>query len=200
MVKRLLDVTLSVILLLVMSPLFVVIASLIKLDSPGPVFFLQTRVGQGGRHFRILKFRTMRVDAAGPPLTVGSDPRITRSGAVLRALKLDELPQFFNVVVGQMSIVGPRPEVPEYVALYPPAVRAVVLSVRPGITDPASIEFRSESEILGRSHDPELTYVKEIMPTKLRLCAQYVAEMGLRRDIAIMFATVRAVFGHQRNR
>jgi lipopolysaccharide/colanic/teichoic acid biosynthesis glycosyltransferase len=195
MLKRLFDVIAASLALLLLAPLLIVIAIWIRLDSPGPVFFRQTRVGRQGRCFRIFKLRTMRADAAGagPQLTVGVDPRITRAGAVLRRLKLDELPQFINVLVGQMSIVGPRPEVPKYVEMYPPVSRAIVLSVRPGITDPASIAYRSESALLGRSADPERRYIEEIMPAKLRLSIDYVQHAGFWRDAGIMWATMRAL-------
>jgi lipopolysaccharide/colanic/teichoic acid biosynthesis glycosyltransferase len=195
MTKRLFDVIVSALALLLLSPLFALIALAIAADSAGPIFFRQTRVGKSGVPFRIFKFRTMRADAAGSGLqvTAGSDPRITRAGALLRRLKLDELPQFINVLLGQMSIVGPRPEVPKYVALYPPETRNIVLSVRPGITDPASIEYKSESAILGRSANPEQTYVDEVMPAKLRLCVEYVQHAGFWRDVAIVWSTVRAL-------
>lgn len=195
MTKRLFDIVVAALVLLLLSPLFAVIALWIVSDSPGPVFFRQTRVGRSGAHFRIFKFRTMRADGAGSglPLTIGADPRITRAGTFLRRFKLDELPQFINVLLGQMSIVGPRPEVPKYVELYPPETRNIVLSVRPGITDPASIKFSSESAILGRSPNPELTYVNEIMPAKLQLCVEYVQHAGLWRDLTIVCDTVRAL-------
>lgn len=193
--KRLFDAGLSALLLLLLTPLFVLIALCIKLDSRGPVFFRQTRVGRFGTHFRVIKFRTMRVDFGNcaPPITIGNDPRITRVGALLRRHKLDELPQFVNVLLGQMSIVGPRPEIPKYVAMYPAPIRDIVLSVRPGITDPASIEFKSESETLARSPNPERTYVEEIMPAKLRLGVAYVSQMSFWQDVAIVFRTIRAL-------
>ena len=149
-----------------------VVAALIRWDSPGPVFFRQERVGRFGRPFRIHKFRTMRVNAeqAGQ-LTVGADVRITRIGAFLRAHRLDELPQLIDVFLGDMSLVGPRPEVPRYVAHYPAALRDVVLSVRPGITDPASLRFRNESEQLAAAADPEREYIEVILPAKLACAA-----------------------------
>jgi lipopolysaccharide/colanic/teichoic acid biosynthesis glycosyltransferase len=196
MAKRLFDILAAALALLLVSPLFAVIALWIKADSAGPVFFRQTRVGRSGRLFRIFKFRTMHAGVAQPgsQLTVGADPRITRAGATLRRLKLDELPQFINVLLGQMSIVGPRPEVPKYVQMYPPATRAIVLSVRPGITDPASIEYRAESALLGRSADPEQRYIEEIMPAKLRLSVEYVQHAGFWRDVAIVWGTVRVLW------
>jgi lipopolysaccharide/colanic/teichoic acid biosynthesis glycosyltransferase len=196
MTKRLFDLIGSALALVLLSPLFALIALCIKIDSPGPVFFRQTRVGRAGEPFRIFKFRTMYANAAkpGPALTVGADPRITGAGAVLRRLKLDELPQFINVLLGHMSIVGPRPEVPKYVEMYPPETRAIVLSVRPGITDPASIEYRAESAILGRSSDPEQSYIQEIMPAKLRLAVEYVQHASFWRDLAIVWGTVRVLW------
>jgi lipopolysaccharide/colanic/teichoic acid biosynthesis glycosyltransferase len=195
MSKRLFDFFVASVGLLLLAPLFALIAFYIKLDSPGPIFFTQTRVGRFGVPFGIFKFRTMRSenDERSPQITIGCDPRITGIGKLLRRHKLDELPQLVNVFLGQMSIVGPRPEVPKYVALYPPATRDIVLSVKPGITDLASIEYRSESEILGRSSDPEQTYVREIMPAKLRLCVAYVNHAGFWRDIAIVLGTVRTL-------
>jgi lipopolysaccharide/colanic/teichoic acid biosynthesis glycosyltransferase len=194
--KRVFDVAFSAGVLLLLAPLLAAIALWVKLDSPGPVFFRQVRVGWKGREFHIYKFRTMRPDAErwGPQITVGDDARVTRSGRVLRRYKLDELPQFINVLVGDMSVVGPRPEVPRYVALYPPATRDLVLSVRPGITDLASIEYRDENTLLGRSADPEATYVRDVMPAKLRHCERYVRERSLRGDVAIIGRTIAAAF------
>jgi lipopolysaccharide/colanic/teichoic acid biosynthesis glycosyltransferase len=196
MLKRGFDVVFSVCALLLLSPLLLAVALLIKLDSPGPVFFRQIRVGLDGREFRIYKFRTMKVDSGsqGPQITVGGDSRITRSGAILRRYKVDEIPQFLNVLVGDMSVVGPRPEVPRYVAMYPVETRRVVLSVRPGITDLASIEYRDESELLAASNDPESTYVKQIMPGKLRHYERYVRERSFLGDLAIVARSFRAVF------
>ena len=156
MAKRLFDVLAAGVGLLLLAPLLAAIALWVRVDSPGPVFFRQQRVGRHGVPFRIHKFRTMAHApvAAGPLLTVGADARVTRAGRFLRRTKLDELPQLVDVLQGTMSLVGPRPEVPRYVALYPPELRAVVLSVRPGITDPASLLFRDEGEVLGRAADP----------------------------------------------
>lgn len=199
MVKRLFDIVFSLGALVVLSPLLVAVATWIRLDSPGPVFFRQVRVGRGGREFRIYKFRTMRQDAdrLGPQITVGADNRITTAGALLRKYKIDEFPQFLNVLIGDMSVVGPRPEVPRYVALYPPQTRALVLSVRPGITDPASIEYRDENDLLGRSADPHRTYVEQVMPAKLALCERYVRERSLLRDLIVIGQTFRAAFGRR---
>ena len=167
----------------------------IKLDSPGPVFYRQVRVGLRGREFRIHKFRTMAHDPGdrGPQLTVGLDARITRVGAFLRRTKLDELAQLFDVFEGTMSLVGPRPEVPRYVALYPAALREKVLSVRPGITDFASIEYRDEGTLLARSADPERTYREVILPAKLALQARYVDRSGLGTDLVLIGRTVWAI-------
>ena len=188
--KRLFDVAASAAGLLLLAPLLLAIAVWIRLDSPGPVFFRQERVGLRGQPFRIFKFRSMRADNAGPQITVGADARITRSGRFIRAYKLDELPQLLNVLLGDMSIVGPRPEVPRYVALYPATVRDEVLSVRPGMTDWASVQYRSESALLAHSSDPERTYVETVLPAKLALCQQYVRERSLLLDLKIIAMTL----------
>lgn len=190
--KRLFDLFFSAIGLILLLPLFLIVAVWIKLDSSGPVFFRQTRVGQFGHLFQIYKFRTMCSDAEskGRQITVGEDPRITRSGRFLRRLKLDELPQLINVIKGEMSLVGPRPEVPRYVALYPDQLREKVLSVPPGITDYASIEYKDENEILGKAADPDKAYIEEIMPTKLRYYERYVSERSLWVDFKLVLATL----------
>ena len=188
--KRAFDLAASSIGLLLLSPLLLALAAWIRLDSPGPVFFRQERIGLRGRPFRIYKFRSMRVDHSGPQITVGADDRITRSGHIIRAYKLDELPQLLNVFLGDMSLVGPRPEVPRYVALYPADVRAEVLSVRPGITDLASVQYRSESMLLAQSSNPEQTYVDTILPAKLALCRQYVRERSFWLDLRIIGMTL----------
>ncbi|WP_343633350.1 sugar transferase [Roseateles sp.] len=192
MAKRLFDILCSGLGLLLLSPLLLAVAAWIKLDSRGPVMFRQERVGRHGRPFRIHKFRTMRVDAPklGPQITIGDDARITRSGRWLRASKVDELPQLWDVLRGAMSLVGPRPEVPRYVALYPAALRELVLSVRPGITDPASLSFRNESELLAKAADPEREYVEVVMPMKLNLAADYVRNASLLGDIRLILATL----------
>ena len=192
--KRAFDLAASGLGLLVLAPVFAFIALAIRFDSPGPVFYRQERVGRGGKPFLIFKFRTMQVDAdrVGGPLTVGGDPRITRAGRFLRKGKLDELPQLLNVVRGEMSLVGPRPEVPKYVALYTPEQREV-LEVRPGITDPASIEFRDENELLEGSSDPEALYVSEILPRKLGLNLEYARGAGFFYDIRVILATLRCL-------
>jgi len=195
LIKRLFDLVASAAGLLLLAPVFMVIAITIKRESPGPVFFRQERVGLGGRIFRIHKFRTMVVsgEGRGPLITVGADRRITSSGAFLRKYKLDELAQLIDVFVGEMSLVGPRPEVAKYVALYPEDVRDIVLSVRPGITDLASIEYRDENALLGKSQDPERTYVEEVMPAKLRYCVDYVQSRSFGLDLRIICRTVLAV-------
>lgn len=197
--KRLFDLAAAGVALLLLAPLFVVLALLIKLDSPGPVFFRQERVGRGGRPFAIHKFRTMVADAPerGGPLTIGADPRITRVGRWLRDRRLDELPQFIDVLRGEMSLVGPRPEVPRYVAHYPPALREAVLSVRPGITDPASLAFVDEARLLSTAADPERTYIDEVLPQKLRISADYARHAGLRADLAVLWRTVMFLLGRR---
>lgn len=201
MAKRLVDLIIASGALLLLTPLFLVLALWIKLDSPGPVFFRQERVGRHGRVFRIHKFRTMRAEQAAdaPQITVGADPRVTRAGHFLRRTKLDELPQFLDVFWGDMSLVGPRPEVPRYVALYPDASRQKILSVRPGITDAASIEFRQESELLALASDPHREYVQVVMPAKLKLAEAYVDQACLALDFKIMWLTLRALVGAQRD-
>lgn len=195
MAKRLFDILCAGMGLLLLSPLLLAVAVWVKLDSRGPVMFRQERVGRFGVPFRIHKFRTMRVDAPtlGPQITIGDDARITRSGRWLRASKVDELPQLWDVLRGAMSLVGPRPEVPRYVALYPDALRELVLSVRPGITDPASLSFRNESDLLARAADPEREYVEVVMPMKLGLAADYVRNASLAGDIRLILATLGAI-------
>ncbi|NKI95082.1 sugar transferase [Rhizobacter sp. SG703] len=195
MAKRVFDVLMSALGLLLLSPLLAAIALWIKLDSPGPVFFRQERVGRFGRSFRIHKFRTMRHAAADTSvqLTVGADARITRAGRLLRRAKLDELPQLIDVLAGSMSLVGPRPEVPRYVALYPPALRAKVLSLRPGITDAASLAYRNESEVLAASDDPERAYAEVILPAKLRLAADYADRASLAYDMRLILLTIKTL-------
>lgn len=189
--KRLLDVTASAAGLVVLAPLFAAIAGAIKLDGPGPVFFRQQRVGLGGAPFRIWKFRTMVADAewVGGALTVGADPRITPVGRVLRRLKLDELPQLLNVLAGEMSLVGPRPEVARYVARYTEAERRV-LQLVPGVTDPASLEYRDEAAILAARPDPEKAYVEEIAPHKIRLNLEYAERATRRSDLGVILRTI----------
>ncbi len=191
MAKRAFDVVVAALLLMLLSPLLLVVAAWIKLDSPGPVCFRQTRVGRHGVPFRMHKFRTMRADAGGSALTVDRDPRITRAGAWLRPRRLDELPQLIDVLGGTMSLVGPRPEVPEFVAHYPPALRARALAVRPGITSPGALEFLDEAEQLARAADPEREYIERIVPRKAQLAADYAAHASLGADLAVLARTLR---------
>jgi len=190
--KRLFDVLGAVVSLLLLSPLMLLVALAVRLDSPGPVLFRQERVGRHGQPFRIHKFRTMRADAPqrGPLLTASGDPRVTRVGAVLRRHRLDELPQLIDVLKGDMSLVGPRPEVPRYVALYPPDLRERVLAVRPGLTDPSSLEFLDEGELLARAADPEREYVDVILPRKLRRAADYADRATLATDLRVIGRTL----------
>lgn len=194
MSKRLFDVLAAGTGLVLLAPLLLAMALWIKLDSPGPVLFRQQRVGRHGVPFAIYKFRTMADHPdAGRQLTVGRDPRITRAGHFLRRSKLDELPQLLNVLEGTMSLVGPRPEVPRYVACYPPEARTAVLSVAPGITDLASILYKEESEILGRASDPERAYIETILPVKLAYYQRYVRERSFWLDLRIIFQTLAAI-------
>lgn len=192
--KRLFDIVASGFGLIVLSPLFLILAVWIKLDSPGPVFYRQVRVGRDNRDFRIFKFRSMRVGAdKGSLVTIGGhDPRVTRSGYIIRKLKLDELPQLINVFVGDMSLVGPRPEVRHYVDYWTPE-QMRVLSVRPGITDPASIKFRNENELMEKAEDPEKYYIEVIMQEKLRLYLEYVDHHSFFGDIGLIFKTFKAI-------
>lgn len=188
--KRLFDVFASGCGLLVLSPLFFIMAILIKIDSEGPVFYRQIRVGRNNKDFRIFKFRTMRVGSdRGSLVTIGGrDPRVTRVGYYLRKFKIDELPQLINVFVGDMSLVGPRPEVRHYVDYWTPE-QMHVLDVRPGITDPASIKFRNENELMGKAENPEDFYVKVIMQEKIKLYLEYVQTRSFWNDINIIFKT-----------
>lgn len=197
MSKRLFDLVCSALGLLVLAPLLVLAAIWIRLDSPGPALFRQTRVGRFGVPFTIHKFRTMRVEP-GAAITVGADPRITRVGHLLRQTKLDELPQLWDVLRGAMSLVGPRPELPRYVELYPVDLRERVLSVRPGITDPASLAFSHEADLLAAATDPEREYREVILPAKLKLSADYAARANLATDLQLVFATLARVAGFRR--
>ena len=192
--KRAMDIVLSAAALCVLWPVLLLIALAIVVDDPGPVFYRQVRVGRSGKPFRIFKFRTMVVDAdkKGLSITVGRDSRITRVGAFLRRTKLDELAQLLNVLCGQMSFVGPRPEVPRYVELYTPYQRQVLL-VRPGITDYASIAYRNENDLLAGADDPERMYIETIMPDKIELNMKYLREISPLTDVRLMLRTVLAV-------
>ena len=189
--KRVFDISFSLIGIIVLCPIFLVLSLLIKITSKGPIFFHQIRVGRYGRKFKILKFRTMIVDAEkkGMQITVGKDKRITKIGFFLRKTKLDELPQLINVFKGDMSFVGPRPEVPKYVNLYTENQKKVLL-VRPGITDIASIEFRNENEILSRSYNPEKDYIEKIMNEKIELNYRYLKKISVYEDIKIIINTI----------
>ena len=188
--KRLFDILLSGLGLLIISPLFLIVAIWIKLDSPGPIFYRRVRVGRYNNDFRIFKFRSMRIGSdKGSLVTIGGrDPRITRSGYFIRKFKIDELPQLINVLVGDMSLVGPRPEVRHYVN-YWTKEQMHVLDVRPGITDPASIKFRNENELLAQAEDPEKYYIEVIMQEKIKLYLDYVKKNSLWYDIKLIFQT-----------
>jgi lipopolysaccharide/colanic/teichoic acid biosynthesis glycosyltransferase len=194
MAKRALDLLLSAAGLLVLSPLFLLVGLAVRLSSSGPVIFRSRRVGRNGHEFDLLKFRTMTKDAPqnGPAITFGRDPRITPFGAFLRGSKIDELPQLLNVVAGQMSLVGPRPEVPQYVRLYTSEQRAV-LNLMPGITDPASVKYARESELLGEAEDPEAHYVRHVMPDKIRLNLDYAARANVWTDFLLILKTLARI-------
>lgn len=191
--KRLADIFVSGLGLLVGAPICGVIAVVIRSSSSGPILFRQNRVGLNGKEFVIHKFRTMRTDHSGIAVSTSSDPRVTRVGTILRRTKLDELPQLWDVFRGEMSLVGPRPEVPEFVALWPDDLRPLILSVRPGITDPASIHYRNEAEELASAADPQKHYVEEILPRKAKMYAQYVKTQSMAGDLGILLQTIRAV-------
>jgi len=191
MLKRFFDIISSLVVLTMGLPFFILIAFLIGIDSKGGVFFIQQRVGKNNRNFGLFKFRTMRSDSekAGQITVGGKDPRITKIGYLLRKFKLDEFPQLLNVVKGDMSIIGPRPEVRKYVNLYSQE-QLTVLSVRPGLSDFASIEYINENELLGKSDNPEKTYVEEIMPAKLELNLKYIEQKSFVTDIKLIFKTI----------
>lgn len=193
--KRTFDILVSCIILVILSPFFLLLALAIKLDSKGPVFYRQVRVGRYDKDFKIFKFRTMvqNADRVGPPLTVGEDPRITRMGRFIRKLRLDEFSQILNVLGGSMSLVGPRPEVRKYVDAYTPEYMATLL-IRPGITATSSIAFKDEDKILNSGGNPEQIYIEKILPPKMELNLQYVRNIGLWNDIKILFQTFGAVF------
>jgi lipopolysaccharide/colanic/teichoic acid biosynthesis glycosyltransferase len=195
MLKRALDLTGAIIGLIMLSPLLAAAAAAIALSSPGPVFFRQVRIGRHGVPFRVFKFRTMRgpEPSAGPMLTIGADPRITPVGRFLRDSKIDELPQLINVLRGEMSLVGPRPEVPKYVEKWTPEQRAVVLSIRPGITGPASIKFRDQTELLARYDDPEAAYEAVVMQEKLKINMEYVRTATVATDLGLILRTLLVV-------
>ena len=193
--KRLFDLVASTIGLLVLSPVLLLVALLIKLDSHGPVLFKQERMGKKFCPFSIYKFRTMH-DSAHPasPLTIGADPRITRTGKYLRASKIDELPQLINVLKGEMSLVGPRPELPRYVELFRPDYEKI-LTVRPGLTDLASLKYSDEASLLGESVNPEREYVSRLLPDKIRLAKEYIEHSSFLFDAKLIFGTILKIFG-----
>ncbi len=192
--KRLFDIIASGLGLIVLSPLFAVLAVWIKADSKGPVFYRQTRVGRNNRDFRLYKFRSMRPDSdkLGLITVGGHDPRVTRSGYYIRKYKLDEFPQLINVFIGNMSLVGPRPEVRKYVDMYTPE-QMRVLTVRPGITSLASIRYRNENDILAAAKDPDHCYIEQVMPDKLAIDLEYVDRATLWNDIRLIFSTFREI-------
>ena len=193
MLKRIFDIISSLFGLILLSPFMLIIAILIKLDSKGPIFFKQVRVTKNGREFKIFKYRTMRVGSDKySQITVGKDSRITKVGDFLRKYKLDEIPQLINVLIGDMSLVGPRPEVPKYVALYTEEQREI-LKVRAGITDYASIEFSNENDILANETDPEKAYIEKIMPRKIELNKKYLSEISVMTDIKIILLTIKKI-------
>ncbi|ALQ34846.1 sugar transferase [Fusobacterium hwasookii] len=193
MLKRIFDTILSLFGLIILLPFMLIIAIFIKLDSKGPVFFKQVRVTKNGREFKIFKYRTMRVGSDKySQITVGKDNRITKVGAFLRKYKLDEIPQLINVLIGDMSLVGPRPEVPKYVALYTDEQKEI-LKVRAGITDYASIEFSDENDLLASEEDPEKAYIEKIMPKKIELNKKYLSEISILTDIKIILLTIKKI-------
>jgi len=194
MFKRIFDIIFSFFGLIILSPLLILISILIFFNSGFKVFYFQNRVGQGGKDFKLFKFRTMYLGADKKGLLTigGRDPRVTPVGYYLRKYKLDELPQLLNVLIGNMSLVGPRPEVRKYVEMYNPEQQGV-LSVKPGITDYASIVFSNENELLSRADDPEFYYINEIMPQKLRLNLQYIKDQSFFTDVKIIFKTIAKI-------
>ena len=193
MLKRIFDIISSLFGLILLSPFMIIIAILIKLDSKGPIFFKQVRVTKNGREFKIFKYRTMKIGSDKySQITVGKDSRITKVGDFLRKYKLDEIPQLINVLIGDMSLVGPRPEVPKYVALYTEEQREI-LKVRAGITDYASIEFSNENDILANEADPEKAYIEKIMPRKIELNKKYLSEISVMTDIKIILLTTKKI-------
>ena len=192
LLKRCIDILGSALALLLMSPILIGVAFAVWLDSGRPVLFRHRRVGLRFRKFDVLKFRTMQVQAGGPAVTVAGDARITRVGRFLRAAKLDELPQFWNVLIGDMSLVGPRPEVPEYVDMFHHRYQRI-LTVRPGITDIASIRFRNEEKLLARGSEPLREYIHSVLPLKLDLADEYLRTRSLRLDFLILFKTLLVI-------
>ena len=193
MLKRIFDITLSLFGLIILLPFMLIIAIFIKFDSKGSIFFKQIRVTKGGREFKILKYRTMRAGSDKySQITVGKDERITKIGSFLRKYKLDEIPQLINILIGDMSLVGPRPEVPKYVALYTDEQKEI-LKVRAGITDYASIEFSNENDLLALEEDSEKAYIEKIMPKKIELNKKYLSEISMLTDIRIILLTIKKI-------
>ena len=193
MLKRIFDITLSLFGLIILLPFMLIIAILIKFDSKGTVFFKQIRITKGGKEFKIFKYRTMKVGSDKySQITVGKDGRITKIGSFLRKYKLDEIPQLINVLIGDMSLVGPRPEVPKYVALYTDEQKEI-LKVRAGITDYASIEFSNENDLLALEKDSEKAYIEKIMPKKIELNKKYLSEISMLTDIRIILLTIKKI-------
>jgi lipopolysaccharide/colanic/teichoic acid biosynthesis glycosyltransferase len=189
--KRILDATVSAVALILLSPLLAFLAVWVRIDSPGPAIFRQQRVGLRGKPFDILKFRSMHVTQDGPEITASGDSRISKSGKFLRKYKLDELPQLWNVLVGDMSLVGPRPEVPRYVAYWPADARVEILSMRPGITDPTALEMFDEASLLAAAPDPERKYIEELLPLKVAGYLRYARGQNFVSDLLIIVRTLR---------
>ena len=190
-IKYFFDIFLSLLFVFLFSPIFILISIFVKFSSEGPIFFRQKRIGLGEREFKIFKFRTMvqNAEKTGLPISTSVDPRITKTGHFLRKTKLDEIPQFFNVILGQMSLVGPRPEVPKYATYYTDEQKRDIFSVRPGITDLASLKFSNENEILSEAKDPEMTYINIILPSKLKISIEYIRNKSFLLDVKILILT-----------
>ena len=192
--KRFMDLLFTIPGIILLSPIMLVIAVWIKCDSKGPIIYKQKRVGLGERLFNVYKFRSMVTDAdKASLLTVRADDRVTRAGRFLRKTKLDELPQLFNVLIGNMSLVGPRPEVAKYVAFYPPEAKKLIFSVKPGITERASVEYKDENDLLDCADDPEKTYIEKILPVKIRYSVAYAKLHTVLDDLKIIMATIKAI-------
>lgn len=192
-IRRTFDVIASAAGLTALTPFLAITAIAIRIDSPGPALFHQKRIGKGGRPFYICKFRSMRVDHDGLAVSTSHDSRVTRVGRILRKTKIDELPQLYNVLAGDMSLVGPRPEVPEYARLWPKNETRVILSVRPGITDPVAIKYRNEADILAKADNPEDYYVNVLLPEKASAYAQYIRSRTLGTDLKVIVETLKTV-------
>lgn len=191
--RRALDTALAGAGLIVLTPLLGVVAAAIRIDSPGPALFHQKRIGKGGKPFYICKFRSMRVDHDGLAVSTTHDSRVTRVGRFLRKTKLDELPQLYNVLAGDMALVGPRPEVPEYAKLWPKEDAKVIVSALPGITDPVAVAYRNEADILAEADDPERFYIEELLPKKAHAYADYIRQRSLLSDMKVIAKTLRTV-------